>query len=148
MTRGAPIAAGTMMAFALALAPPAMAQDAAETAIITAGTGAPQARGARSLGSAISDSMNRAAGAIRVQSRGAPLPRRGPASQGNPAGTIAADVDVLENTDAPGYRLGNGATIRVSGRLNPAAGTVCTRNCPGEKPRQASPAPDQANSEE
>lgn len=109
---------------------PALAQDAAETAIITAGTAAPQARASRSLGSAISGAMNRSAGAINIRSSSGSRPARAAGRQTDSSHTIAADVDVLENTDAAGYTLGNGAQIRVSGRLNPSAGTICTRNCP------------------
>lgn len=104
---------------------PASAQDAAETAIIISGTGAPQARASRGLGSAISGAMQRSTSAIRVQPRGRPR-GRAPQSQ---TGALPEGVDALEGTDAPAYTLGNGATIRVSGRLNPAASTVCTKNC-------------------
>jgi hypothetical protein len=80
--------------------------------------------------------MRRATGAITIRPRGGAANTRGTA-RGTTRGAaaphaIASDVDALEGTDAPGYTLGNGASIRVSGRLNPAPGTVCTRNCPKE----------------
>lgn len=107
---------------------PAAAQAAAETAIITTGTGAPQARAARGLGSAISGAMRRSGSAIRVQPRGVPR-RQSPQAQSQLQTQALPEGDALEGTDAPAYTLRNGATIRVSGRLNPAAGAVCTRNC-------------------
>jgi hypothetical protein len=42
---------------------------------------------------------------------------------------------MLEGTDAPTYRLGNGASIRVSGTLIQDSGTSCVKNCPA-KPGQ------------
>lgn len=133
------IAAG-LFALPWALPLPALAQDAAEAAVITAGTAAPQARASRSLGSAISGAMNRTAGAINIRSRSGSRPARAASRQADSSHTIAADVDVLESTDAPGYTLGNGAQIRVSGRLNPSAGTICTRNCPvNEAPEDVPP---------
>lgn len=121
------------LAITLGLTPSAMAQDAAETAIILSGSGSGQARAQQSLGSAISGSMRRATSAISVQPRGTPRSARGTQRQANAPQAIASDIDVLENTDAPGYTLRNGASIRVSGRLNPSATTVCTRNCPVEQ---------------
>lgn len=117
---------------ALVMAPAALkAQAAAETAVITAGTGAPQARSARSLGNAISGSMRRAAGALNTRSRASRSRPRAPSGEAASGHEVAADVDVLEGTDAPAYTLGNGARIRVSGGLRPASGTICTRHCPG-----------------
>ena len=129
-------------ALMLAIATPASlsAQDAAETAIIIAGTSAPQASGARGLGGAISGSMRRAAGVINLRSGGAQAPRG--ATRQDAARTLPEGVDALEGTDAPAYKVGSGATIRVSGRLNPSARTVCTRNCettPAPPTRETSP---------
>ena len=111
---------------------PVLAQDAAESAIILSGTGAGQAKAQRSLGAAVRGSIEGAATTVRGAARGQGSPR-GRAPSGNGvvvSGTaLAADSDPLENTDAPAYRLGNGATIRVSGRMNPAAGTSCVKNC-------------------
>ncbi|MGQ7829873.1 hypothetical protein [Altererythrobacter sp. Z27] len=118
-----------LLAAAGSTATSATAQDAAETATIIAGTSAPQARGARNLGSAISGSMQRAAGTVRVRTSGRPAPRGRGQPQADTSRTLPAGVDALEGTDAASYTLGNGARISVSGRLNPAAGAVCTRNC-------------------
>jgi hypothetical protein len=106
----------------------ALAQDAAETAIILGGSGAAQGKAARSLGSAAASSMGEAANAVRPVARPAPAVRR---SRGRDQQviTLAGDVDALENTGAPTYELANGASIRVSGRLRPQAVTVCDEAC-------------------
>jgi hypothetical protein len=96
----------------------ALAQDAAETAIILSGTGAAQGKSSRSLGSAAASSMGRAANAIRPDARPAPV-LRSSSRRDQQMMTLAGDVDALENTDAPTYELSNGASIRVSGRLRP-----------------------------
>lgn len=123
------VLAGTAL---VTVAAPVSAQDAAETAVILSGTSAPQARAAQGLGNAVRGSINSATATIRTIPRAQPrgAPRSGNASP-VAVGALPADSDPLENTDASAYRLGNGATIRVSGRLNPAAGTACTRNCGG-----------------
>jgi hypothetical protein len=38
-------------------------------------------------------------------------------------------VDALEGTDASAYTLGNGVTIKVSGRMNPSAQALCVKEC-------------------
>ena len=111
-----------------ATASEARAPAAAETAIITSGTGAPQARAARGLGSAISGAMRRSSGAIRVQPRGV---RRGAPRQGQEQ--ALPEGDPLEGTDAPAYTLGNGTTIRVSGGMRNAPSTRCTANCTSDR---------------
>lgn len=106
----------------------ARAQAAAETAIITSGTGAPQARAARGLGSAISGALRRGGTTIRVQPRGV---RRGSPRQGQDQ--ALPEGDPLEGTDAPAYTLSNGTTIRVSGGMRNAPSTRCTANCTSDR---------------
>ena len=113
---------------AATLSTPVSAQAAAETAIITSGTGAPQARAARGLGSAISGAMRRSAGSVRVQPRGV---RRGSPRQGQDQ--ALPEGDPLEGTDAPAYTLSNGTTIRVSGGMRNAPSTRCTANCTSDR---------------
>lgn len=122
------IATAALAVIASAVPSTAHAQAAAETAIITSGTGAPQARAARGLGSAISGAMRRSAGAIRVQPRGA---SRGSPRQGQEQ--ALPEGDPLEGTDAPAYTLGNGTTIRVSGGMRNAPSTRCTANCTSDR---------------
>jgi hypothetical protein len=107
----------------------ALAQDAAETAIILSGSGHSQGGAARSLGSAISGSMDRAAATIEA-SRGGPYPanRRGAGTAHAPY-VILGKGDPLAGTGEPTYRLSNGASIRVSGRLVQAPGTACVKDC-------------------
>ncbi|MFZ9394482.1 MAG: hypothetical protein ACO25F_00285 [Erythrobacter sp.] len=131
-------------AAALAIAPPAFAQDAAESAAILAGTGSAQAKAQRSLGGAIRGSINGAAATVRsaVRSDGRTSSQARSRSGVTVAGAaIAADVDPLEKTDAPAYRLGNGATIRVSGRMNPSASTSCVKNCSAQPASSEGDAP-------
>lgn len=116
-----------LIATVAAIGGPAVAQDAAETAIILSGTSAPQAKAGRSLGSAISGAMRRSTATLRVRGQGRGASRNG--GQADNSRTLPEGVDALEGTDAPAYTLGSGATIRVSGRLNPSARTVCARNC-------------------
>ena len=106
----------------------ALAQDAAETAIILSGTGAAQGKASRSLGSAAASSMGAAANAIRPVARPAPVIRRS-GRRTKQVTMLPGDVDALENTDAPTYELANGASIRVSGRLRTQAATVCDDAC-------------------
>lgn len=106
----------------------ALAQDAAETAIILSGTGAAQGKASRSLGSAAASSMGAAANAIRPVARPAPVIRRS-GRRTKQVTMLPGDVDALENTDAPTYELANGASIRVSGRLRTQAATVCDAAC-------------------
>lgn len=107
----------------LAGAGAAVAQDAAETAIILGGTGTAQGRAQRSLGSAISRSMGNAANSVQAASRRGSYqaPRRQARSRGQKDShfmiALPADVDPLANTDATVQALGNGASIRVSGTL-------------------------------
>ncbi len=112
---------------------PASAQAAAETAVILSGTGQGTGSASRSLGGAVAGSMNRAADAIAATRNGAPAPsyrRRRSAGNGGAGHVIPPGGDMLEGTDAPTYRLGNGASIRVSGRLVQGAGATCSQNCP------------------
>lgn len=118
--------------FAFGASAPAVAQDAAETAVILSGTGAGQAKAQRSLGAAVRGSIDGAAATVRSAGRSqGSAGRRATARSGVAvAGAeLAADSDPLEKTDAPAYKLGNGATIRVSGRMNPSASTSCVKNC-------------------
>ena len=118
------ILALAMASTAATLSTPVSAQAAAETAIITSGTGAPQARAARGLSSAISGALRRGSTTIRVQPRGV---RRGSPRQGQDQ--ALPEGDPLEGTDAPAYTLSNGTTIRVSGGMRDAPSTRCTANC-------------------
>ena len=115
---------------------PASAQAAAETAVILSGTGQATGRASRSLGSAISGSIGAAANEIHATRNGGQAPtvrrRRAPSSAGH---VIPPDADMLEGTDAPTYRLGNGSSIRVSGRLIQGAGTTCAENCTADAVR-------------
>ncbi len=121
---------------------PALAQDAAESAIILGGTGQSTGAASRSLGNAVRGSIGNAANAANAANRGsagAGTFRGG----GSPTGGgfrasdwtrptplyVASGVDSLAGSDAAVYRLGNGRTIKVSGKLNPYLPTVCTRNC-------------------
>jgi tripartite-type tricarboxylate transporter receptor subunit TctC len=111
------------------------AQAAAESAIILGTTGTATGGASRTLGNAISRSMNRAANVITTTGSGGASAvtatarsRTGGVRVGQ---TIPASGDVLEGTDAPTYRLANGASIRVSGGMSShAAETVCTEDCP------------------
>lgn len=106
------------------------AQDAAETAVILSGAGQSQGGAARSLGSTISRSMGAAANAVRgARPNPGYVASRRRAGNVRQAPAIPADVDMLEGTDAPTYRLGNGASIRVSGRLIEAPRTSCVKQC-------------------
>jgi len=112
----------------------AAAQDAAESAAILSGssqTGAAQ----RSLGARISGAINRASDSIAAQQGArvqAQRPNRGGAVR--VVHSLPAGVDVLEGTDATTYRLGNGSSIRTTGRINGDPGLRCVSNC--EKARQ------------
>ena len=116
------------IAFCIGTGGQALAQDAAETAIILSGTGAAQGKASRSLGSAAANSMGAAANAVRPVARAAPV-IRGSSRRDQQVVMLPGDVDALENTDAPTYELANGASIRVSGRLRPQAETVCDYAC-------------------
>lgn len=107
------------------------AQDAAETAQILSGVSRPHAGAGRSLGSAITQSLDAARDAIAMPAAmPIAMPRRAIAT-GHPRlrqrAVIPANGDPLERFDAPTYKLGNGATIRVSGGL---ANATCVENCP------------------
>ncbi len=133
-TRTCLLAAAAVVAAGLSFDVPARAQDAAESAVILSGTA--QTGGAqRSLGRSISGSIGNAANTIGSTARPARRPRAAaaaPRRTSNRRGTVSipANVDALANTDAATYALDNGATIRVSGRFNPAASAHCQRNCP------------------
>jgi hypothetical protein len=117
------------------VATPVVAQDAAETATILSGQGG-TAKAQRSLGGAVSGSLDNAASAVRsVRSTSRrPSSRRVRGSR-NSGGIILTTNDPLENTDAATYQTGNGTTIRVSGRLNPSASTACVDNCSKADPK-------------
>lgn len=133
------LCAGPCLAAITLTTAPAQAQAAAESAAILSGsaqTGAAQ----RSLGGSIARSINGASRAISAQ-RGAAqgsAPNRA-APRGVTVGhSLPAGVDPLQGTDAATYTVGSsGASIRTSGRINTAGGTVCTKNCPA--PSQPAP---------
>lgn len=119
----------------------ALAQDAAETAVIVSGsaqTGAAQKSLGRSVGSGIGNAANAvgSTNAARTTRRAAPSTYR--AAPRGSGGSVPAGVDPLANSDAATYALDNGATIKVSGGFRPATGAHCQRNCP--TPAQAAPA--------
>ena len=108
----------------LGLASPALGQAAAETAIILSGTGQGTGEAARSVGGAAAGGIGRASDAIaatnaRARARGGSA-RRGGSGQGGFVIT-GGNADALEGTDAPFVQTASGASIRVSGRLIPAA---------------------------
>ena len=134
LSLAAPLAAGS----ALIAATPALAQDAAETAVILSGsaqTGSAQ----RSLGRTITGGIGNAANAVGSTARASrsrnAAPRNWPATTRHLRGSVPANVDPLANTDAATYTLDNGATIRVSGRFNPSASSQCQQNCPASPER-------------
>jgi hypothetical protein len=107
----------------------AVAQDAAESAIILSGVGHSQGSAQRSLGSAVANSINSAANTVRTTNARPARSRRG--HHAAQAFTIApGNVDPLEGTDAPTYQLSNGASIRVSGGLRPVPQAACVKDCP------------------
>jgi len=113
----------------------AAAQDAAETAGILSGTGPSTGGAQRAQGSAVSNSLNSATQALRSarssRSSRASASRSGSRSA-HQSYSVPADVDFLEGTDAPTYRLGNGSSIRVSGGLIQTPETACVKDCPEE----------------
>ncbi len=125
---------GTICALAAAALLPGSlaAQDAAETAVIVSGSGAGQAKASRSLGNAVSGSLDSAAGVIRSTQRA-----RRPASRNRRSrnggvrigSEIPSGVDALEGTDAAAYKTDGGATIKFSGRFVPSGKTECDENC-------------------
>lgn len=134
MSRSALALCGALLAVGVPGA--AAAQDAAETAQILAGTGQSQGGAARSLGGNISQSMNAASNAVRAARSGdAPASGHRAAAAPQPFG-IPENVDFLEGTDAPTYRLGNGASIRVSGGLIAAPATTCVKDCPAARAKR------------
>ena len=117
---------------------PAAAQDAFETAQILSGS-AQQSGAGRSLGSAISHSMDATARAIEGgRARPARIETSNRRQHSSRNGAAAASqvaphpggVDPLTSTDAPAYRVGSGATIRTSGGLIATPGDTCVENCP------------------
>lgn len=119
----------------LAIAPPALAQDAAESAAILSGTRG-TGRVSRDAGEATRGAIGGAADAInatrqrrtsRTPTRRTNVTRRGSSQR---SGGLRVTVgDALERTDAPDYQLSNGSRIRVSGTFVPATGTQCVTNC-------------------
>jgi hypothetical protein len=105
----------------------AAGQDAAETAQILSGVGNSQGSASRSLGANISQSIGAAANAVNARPNPDHVTTRRRARH-QPV-SIPANGDVLAGTAAPTYRLGNGASIRVSGRLRPAAEAACIKGC-------------------
>ncbi|SLJ90122.1 hypothetical protein SAMN06295987_1011142 [Novosphingobium mathurense] len=122
----------------LGAASPLAAQDAFETAQILSGT-AQQSGAGRSLGSAISRSMNATAQAIEGgQVRPARIETssrrrhnsRSSAAVPSQVAPVPGGVDALTSTDAPAYRTDSGATIRTSGGLIATPTGTCVENCP------------------
>jgi hypothetical protein len=112
----------------------AIAQDAAESAILLGGSGTAQTRAQRSLGSAAASSIGRASGAINaspgaVTMRSHHARRRHSGAKGIPV-VVPQGGDPLRGTDAPVYRLENGATLRISGGLQSTAAATCVSGCP------------------
>ena len=116
----------------------AYAQDAAETAVILSGTSG-QAKASRSLGDAVRGSINSASSAVRASTQQRRSSNSRARRSGGGAPVVIGTGDALENTDASSYTLGSGATIRVSGRLNPSAATRCTQNCDDPAKPEAPP---------
>ncbi|MBD3728789.1 MAG: hypothetical protein IE933_03710 [Sphingomonadales bacterium] len=127
-----------VIAAGMLFASPALAQDAAEEAMITSTTGPATGSAARTLGGAVSGSITGAADSIRATRSGAATGRTGSGARtSRSAGTpraggywIPPRIDPLEYTNAATYRVGNGSVIRVSGLFDPAPGTHCIRFCP------------------
>lgn len=126
MSRSACPALGAVLA--LTLAAPAAAQVAAETAILS-GSATAQGRASRSLGSAISGSLRRAGDAVTRTRANSAATRRAPNASAVPGGVLPRGGNDLKGTDAPTYRVGNAASISVSGRLIQGAGATCVENC-------------------
>lgn len=123
---------------ALALVPgAAVAQDAAESALILGGTGQATGSAQRNLGRSITGSINRASSAISTTRQARAVRPRAPSRRGGSSGgyAVPAGVDALEGTDAETYDLANGSAIRVSGGFRPGQGSRCVENC------KAPPAP-------
>ena len=118
---------------ALALVPgAAVAQDAAESALILGGTGQATGSAQRNLGRSITGSINRASSAISTTRQARAVRPRAPSrSRGGSSGgyAVPAGVDALEGTDAETYDLANGNAIRVSGGFRPGQGSHCVENC-------------------
>lgn len=119
-----PLVTLAVLAPLFAIASPALAQAAAETAVILSGTGQGTGEASRSVGAAAAGGIGRASDAIaatnaRARARGGSA-RRGGSGQGGFVIT-GGNADALEGTDAPLVQTGSGASIRVSGRLIPAA---------------------------
>ena len=130
------ISIGLAAALGAVIPVPATAQDAAETAVILSGQGG-AARAQRSLGDAISQSINGAAGAIRNTNTGASNGGGGGSSSGGSGRSggrhqgfpIPAGIDALEGFDAAIYRLDNGTVLKFSGNFLPSAGATCLARC-------------------
>ncbi len=107
----------------------AQAQDAAESAIIMSGS-SQTGKAQRSLGNAISNSVDRASNAIAAANaqRGRNVQRRANGSVLVGA-SLPAGVDPLEGLDATTYQLGTGSSIRTTGRINTAPGSRCVNQC-------------------
>lgn len=111
----------------------AAAQDAAETALILGGAGHAQS-GASSLGAAISRSFDNAGNALRGSGARTVTHRQAYRTAGPHAAHAVSDMresgDPFEGTNAPVYRLGNGASISASGGLTPEPNVRCVKDCP------------------
>ncbi|WP_340268452.1 hypothetical protein [Sphingobium mellinum] len=111
----------------------AAAQDAAETAVILGGAAHAQA-GAGSLGAAISRSFDNAGHALRAPSARAVSHRSAYRTARPRAAHAVADIkesgDPFKGTNAPVYRLDNGASISATGGFTAAADASCVKDCP------------------
>ena len=121
--------AGCAAVISLAASSNAFGQVAAETGQVLSGVGQ-QSGAVRSLGSAISRSVNGAGNTVRSRPNASRSGNRNRAGEHHDAESIPANVDSLGHTDAPTYRLSSGATIKVSGGLLQSSGTTCVNDCP------------------
>lgn len=130
-----------ILACGLLGASPAMAQAAAEEAVILSGNSGTGAA-ARRMGSNVRGAIGGAADAVASANAargggnaasGVGNARGGARGSGNRAGavpyTIAGNIDALEYFAAPTWRLAGGSVLKVSGTLVPNPGTTCIRNC-------------------
>ena len=127
MTKLFALIAGSALALA---ASQAAAQDAAETAAVLSGS-SQTGKASRSLGDAVAGSIGSATQQLRNQNarRTTTRARTRSTRQGSAPVQTLASGDPLENTDAAAYKVSSGATIRVSGRLNPSSAAKCSQNC-------------------
>lgn len=112
------------------------AQAAAEEAVILSGSSG-TGRASSSLGSAISGSINSAAGIVSgaVPSSQSGTQQRRSNRRNGSSHTYAlrklSNVNALEHTDAATYQLESGVLLRVSGVFHPTGMTTCVNYCPG-----------------